>query len=85
MIDCLEEAPEDAFDKLKNELATYSSDLGNKPFMIALNKIDSAENRDDIRSLKIGGNQPYVISAVTGEGVKELIYGIWDELKKLSD
>ena len=85
MIDCLEEAPEDAFDKLRNELASYSSDLSKKPFMIALNKIDSSADIEAVRSLKIGNKQPFVISAVTGEGVKELIYGIWDELKKLSD
>ena len=85
MIDCLEELPEDAFDKLKNELASYSTDLSKKPFMVALNKIDSAANRDDVMSLKIGNKKPYVISAVTGEGVKELIDGLWDELEKLSD
>ena len=85
MIDCLEEAPEDAYDKLRNELASYSTDLSKKPFMIALNKIDSSADREAVRSLKIGDKQPYVISAVTGEGVKKLIYGIWDELKKLSD
>ncbi len=85
MIDCLEEAPNETFDKLKHELSSYSTKLSDKPFLIALNKIDSAANRDAVRGLKIGNKQPYVISAVTGEGVDKLIYGIWDELKRLSD
>lgn len=85
LIDCLDESPVETFEKLKHELASYTIDLTGKPFLVCLNKLDAAEDREKLSSLIIGESKPLQISAVTGEGVDELIYGLWNELQKLSD
>ncbi len=76
--------------RIDSELAGYDVSLQKKPQIIAANKIDavSAEEGEDplerIRAEFSEKNVPvYGISAVTGEGVKELLYAVNDLLKTI--
>lgn len=64
---------------IDKELSAYGSDMSKKPQIIAANKIDILEEGNDaIDRLKAEfepkGIRVIPISAVTGEGVKELLY-----------
>ena len=69
--------PVEDYKILNNELDSYSPDLKKKPQIVALNKIDIKEANEklvDIRKkFKKIGVEVFPISAVTGEGIKELI------------
>lgn len=68
--------PVDDFYKINEELKEYSKKLASKPQIIAANKIDVLQNEDNYKRLldvfKEHGYEIYKISAVTGEGLKEL-------------
>jgi GTP-binding protein len=70
---------------LNAELARYSSDLADRPQVVALNKMDLPEVRDaageTIRRLaEAGVRQVHPISAATGEGVDALLEALWAAL-----
>lgn len=73
------------------ELESYNADLLKRPQVIAANKIDSIYREegeeDPIERLKKEfepeGIQVYPISGVTGQGIKELLYGVYEKLKTL--
>lgn len=69
---------------LRKELKNYSEKLFQKPFLIALTKID-ALLEDDIKKLKSinfdGYNDKvFLISSVANIGIKELIDYLWEKL-----
>jgi len=64
--------------KLNEELKLYSKDLAEKPQMIVLNKIDcegAAKLTKEFRK-KLRPGKIFEISALTGEGVKELMEAV---------
>ena len=69
------------------ELEAYNPELLKRPMVIAANKIDAvySEDEDPVEILKQEfepeGIQVFAISAVTGQGVKELLYHVNDLLK----
>ena len=70
------------------ELKAYNPELLTRPQVIAANKIDAiydVENSDPIEALKSAfepdGIKVFPISAVSGQGVKELLYYVNDLLK----
>lgn len=69
--------PIEDFEKINNELQKYNSMLSEKPQIIAGNKSDAAFDRDKIDEFKLKmekrGYEVFIISAVTGEGLKKLI------------
>jgi GTP-binding protein len=69
------------------ELALYSEALAAKPQIVVVNKIDDPEARqkaEEVRQLLAGEvGQVYVISALTREGVPDLVHAIVDRLAKL--
>lgn len=72
---------------INNELSKYGSDVSKKPQIIAANKLDACEDRDEIiKKLKDEfepqGYEVFPISAATREGIKELIYHLSDMLKQ---
>lgn len=81
-------SPLEAFETINNELASYSEKLASKPMIVALNKTDLL-NDDNIHYLNEFMNKyadKYTIlkiSAITTDGVKELIDAIYDVLKDL--
>ena len=65
------------FNTINNELAQYSPSLGEKPRIVAINKIDLSGVKENLAESKAQferfGIETYPISAITGEGIKPLI------------
>lgn len=74
---------------INEELTAYNPELKQRPQVIAANKTDAifedGENPVDRirRAFETEGIKVYPISAVSGEGVKELLYGVYEILKGL--
>ncbi|MCD7865864.1 MAG: GTPase ObgE [Clostridiales bacterium] len=79
------------FYAINKELEAYNADLCNKPQIIAANKIDVIydDGSDPIAALKAEfepkGIQVYPVSAVTGKGLRELLYAVWDLLQTVDE
>lgn len=75
---------------INKELEKYSEDIYKKTQIIAANKLDVCENKDEVikrleNEFKSSGIKVFPISAVTGEGVKELLYYASKEVEKHKD
>lgn len=74
---------------INKELEAYNPDLMKRPQIIAANKTDViyAEDEDPVAKLKAEfepkGIKVYPISAVSGQGVKELLYAVYDLLQTI--
>ena len=70
-----------------NELKNYSESLFNKHRWLVLNKIDLTSNLDDIKEELVGkmkwNNKIFCISAINGQGCKELVYEIMKHIEEL--
>ncbi|MBR1830945.1 MAG: GTPase ObgE [Ruminiclostridium sp.] len=78
--------PKDDFEKINRELANFSSELSERPQIVAANKSDIAteEQIEDFRSfIEEKGLPFFVISAASAQGTKELVSAIAGELEKL--
>lgn len=76
---------------INKELENYNPELLNKPQVIAANKIDAIydESQSALPALKqefeAKGIQVYPISAVSGQGLKELLYHVNQLLSQIKD
>lgn len=76
---------------INKELEAYNPELIKKPQVIAANKIDAIYNEEEsaLMALKAEfepkGIQVYPISAVSGQGLKELLYHVNELLSHLDD
>ena len=85
--------PIDDIYKINKELATYNADIAKRPQVIAANKIDAiyddGESENPIESLKKEfepkGYQVFPISAVSGKGLKELLYYVKGQLDNIAE
>ena len=76
---------------INKELESYQADIASRPQVIAANKVDSIfleEGQDDpvekIRQeFEPKGYKVFPISAVTGEGIKELLYYVKEQLSTM--
>jgi len=69
---------------IRNELEQYSKVLAAKQEIVVANKIDLDPDRKAVEELKINLQQTiHPISAVTGEGIKELSELLWQKIKEL--
>lgn len=77
--------PMDDLKTLQNELASYSKKIFQRPQIIAANKIDLPEGKENLIKIKekLTSYPVFGISAVTGEGIQELLYHISDLLDKI--
>jgi len=79
--------PIDDFNKINNELAKYSEKLASKTQIIAANKADVLQDEENYNKLekiaKENDYEIYKISAVTGEGLKELFNRVAEKLKEI--
>lgn len=73
--------PVEDFDTIRRELDLYNADLLKKPQLVAANKIDAVDEPKRVAALEKRARKlklPFFrISAVTGEGVKELVEASW--------
>ncbi len=76
--------PLKAFNLINNELSKYSQTLAQKTQIVVLNKIDLPDTKEKIEAFKNASKdiQVLTLSAVTGEGVKELINLLATKLAK---
>ena len=70
--------PADDIDKIDNELRNYSENLSERPQIIVANKTDSADlDSEEVKRFKARaeelGRRVVYVSAVTGEGLDELV------------
>jgi GTPase len=75
--------PVDNYKVIRKELLSYSKELGKKKEVIVINKIDldpAGENLKKIKK-KLKG-EVFIISAVTGKGVKELCEALYKLVQK---
>ena len=79
--------PVDDFNIINNELKKYNDKLANKKQIIAANKIDVLQDEENFKNLELEakkyGYEIYKISAVTGNGLKELFYRVAEVLKEI--
>ena len=78
--------PFDNFQMINNELRNYDESLLEKPQLVVLTKLDITEVRDRSAELRQHfeslGYPVFAISAVTGEGLKELVDAVGGELDR---
>lgn len=70
--------PQGTYDTLIDEITQYGQGLSKKPRLVALNKIDLSTDTD---VPAFGGEEVRRISALTGEGLKELVGAVWRVLE----
>ncbi len=78
----------DDFDTIMSELHLFNKDLAMKPHLVAANKIDALNDFSRLIELETHvqslGLTCYRISSVTGNGIQDLLEGIWKRLSLLS-
>jgi GTP-binding protein len=71
-----------------NELKKYDEALYEKPRWLVLNKVDLLENRDEKIEAFLNAfgkdTRYFIISAINGEGCKELTYAIMEYLDEVA-
>jgi GTP-binding protein len=78
-------SPLDNYRTIRNELSQYSSELPKKPEIVVLSKADVGDIEDVKQELSSAiGQEVLVISAVTGQGLKPLLYRLGKELDAIS-
>lgn len=82
LVSCQEENAGKAYKTVRTELAAYGEGLATKPEIVALSQadvVDKAELKKKLASLKRAcGKTPFVISAVTGDGMTEVLRALRD-------
>jgi GTP-binding protein len=78
--------PLEDFRTINAELAAFDDEMGAKPMLVALNKVDLVEARDNLPRLRdvlaSEGHRIFEISAATGEGVPDLFNAVGEELRE---
>lgn len=76
------------YETVIKELGSFSKDLLNKPQFIVFNKIDLLskevlKEKEQEFSKHLSNQSIYKISSISGEGIKELILDVYNDLKKI--
>jgi GTP-binding protein len=80
----LEGDPVEDYRVIRRELGLYSSTLADKPQLVVANKMDLTDSDKNLRRLRRAiGVEVVPISAVTGQGLQQLLRRIWQELQRL--
>ena len=86
IVDLTEKNPVENYKIINNELKKHSEYLGNLYQILVLNKIDSVQKEDldkFMKEFKPLNNDVYAISAVTHEGIKELLHFIDTKVEEI--
>ena len=77
------------YDVLRKEIRLYNTEVYNKDFVIIINKSDLLEDRKLIRvaskKLGKGKKEVFIISAATGEGLDDLVSGLYKRVKAIRE
>jgi len=75
-----------AWRTVREELAAYGEELGDKTELLGLNKVDALtadERKAKAKALqKASGQKPYIVSGVSGEGVTPLLRQAWRTVRR---
>jgi GTP-binding protein len=72
-----------AYRQLNEELISYSPMLGERPQLIAANKIDLPEAQEHLKRFREAVTEPvWPISCATGAGLPELLHAVWEALQR---
>ncbi|WP_240006865.1 GTPase ObgE [Pseudaquidulcibacter saccharophilus] len=86
LIDGTEEDVVKSYQTVRHELEEYSGEFSTKPEIIAINKIDSLlpeEQEEKKAALEAAtGKKVYLISAISHNGLKEVLALLFEEIKK---
>lgn len=79
--------PREVYQTLNDELDRHSEAFARRRRVVALNKVDVTENRRKAEAAQQQFDHAHVVSAVTGEGIDELLEDLWRnvELAKRED
>ncbi|MFW5999034.1 MAG: GTPase ObgE [Halanaerobiaceae bacterium] len=81
--------PLEDFEKINRELEEYNQAMAKLPQIVALNKIDLTEARENLPEVKEElegrGYEVFPISAVTGDGVDDLVHRTGELLEEIPD
>lgn len=79
--------PLEDFRKINAELAAFNPEMAAKPMVVALNKVDLAEARENLpalqETLQAEGFTVFEISAATGQGVQDLYQDVAGRLREI--
>lgn len=85
LIDSTQDNIVEAYNTIRGELEAYGEGLDEKPELVALNKCDALGPElaaDQAKTLEDAiGKKVFQISAISGQGVKDVLYPMWDEVK----
>ena len=81
MIDCLDDI-KTQYKTLQHELKSHNEAMLKKPQIVVITKMDLADDelKKKIKKLKFGRSPVIPISAVSGEGLKELLDALWKKV-----
>ena len=87
LLDGIQDGVREDYEVLNQELRLYSPDLLQKPRLVVVTKTDSvpAETLTTMRRMQIGETNPLFISAVSGEGIRDLVHQMWELLAEERD
>lgn len=81
--------PIEDYEKINQELALYSEKIAARPQIVAANKMDLVEARENYENfakyIKAKGQEIFPVSAASGEGLKELMNHTYEILKTCPD
>ena len=78
--------PAENFFKLENELKLYGHDVYGKPRIVAANKMDMPLSGENLEKFsKAIGEKVWPISALNGEGIKELVRAIYEKVRDVKE
>jgi GTP-binding protein len=86
LVDVSQENPIAAYRQINQELELYSPELATRPQIVVANKIDTGllDAKEELSAaIKADGRELYFISAISGQGVDELLRGIGGLLSQL--
>ena len=67
---------------IEDELRAWNPALLEKPILMYVSKLDLPDARERFEELRAEFPNLRGISAVTGEGVRDLVYAAWDEIRR---
>jgi GTPase len=87
LVDATSEDPVEAYEIVRGEVEAYGAGLDEKPEVLALSKAD-AVSKDELKKKsralkKAAGVVPLIVSAVTGEGVQEVLHALAGEIQSV--
>ena len=74
--------------EVEDELKGYGRTVWDKPRLLVVNKIDvldDAQRAEMLAEAQACGLPTYLMSAVSGEGVKELLHAVYEEVKRMRE